>query len=236
MTVTVKPPCDEAAILSASSSEPCGSNGAWILAATILGSSLAFIDGTVVNIALAALQTSLHATISDVQWVVESYALLLASLLLVGGSLGDIYGRRKIFVFGVILFALGSAWCGLATSIAPLIVARGVQGIGAALLVPGSLALISASFPAEKRGGAIGTWSGFTAITAAVGPVLGGWLVDHASWRWVFFINLPIAVVVVLLTIVESAGKPQQRKCEQARLARRVASHGWAGRNYFRTD
>lgn len=198
MTVTVKPPCDEATILSASLAESCTSNGGWILAATILGSSLAFIDGTVVNIALPALQSAMHATLREVQWVVEFYALLLASLLLVGGSLGDIYGRRKIFVFGVILFALGSAGCGLAASIAPLIVARGVQGIGAALLVPGSLALISASFPAEKRGRAIGTWSGFTAITAAVGPVLGGWLVDHASWRWVFFINLPIAIVVLL--------------------------------------
>ncbi|MES2221545.1 MAG: MFS transporter [Acidobacteriota bacterium] len=201
MTVTIRPPCDEAAILSASSEEPCASNGIWTLVATILGSSLAFIDGTVVNIALPALQSALHATIAQVQWVVESYALLLASLLLVGGSLGDIYGRKKIFVFGVILFALGSAWCGFAAAIAPLIVARAVQGIGAALLVPGSLALISASFPAEERGRAIGTWSGFTAITAAMGPVLGGWLVDHASWRWVFFINLPIAVVAVLLTL-----------------------------------
>ncbi|MGC1869533.1 MAG: MFS transporter [Acidobacteriaceae bacterium] len=211
MTVTVKPPCDEAAILSASLSKPCGSHGVWILAATILGSSLAFIDGTVVNIALPALQSALHATISDVQWVVESYALLLASLLLVGGSLGDMYGRRKIFVFGVILFALGSTWCGLAASIAPLIVARGLQGVGAALLVPGSLALISASFPAGQRGRAIGTWSGFTAITAAVGPVLGGWLVDHASWRWVFFINPPVAIVVVLLTLWQV---PESRNSE----------------------
>ena len=201
MTVTLKPPCDEAAILSASSTEPCGSKGVWILLATILGSSLAFIDGSVVNIALPALQSAMHATISDVQWVVESYALLLASLLLVGGSLGDMYGRRKIFVFGVILFAVGSVWCGLAASIAPLILARGLQGIGAAFLVPGSLAIISASFPAGQRGRAIGTWSGFTAITAAVGPVLGGWLVDHASWRWVFFINLPIAVAVFVLTL-----------------------------------
>ena len=213
MTVTVKPPCDEAAILSASSMDPCPSNGTWILAATILGSSLAFIDGTVVNIALPALQSAFHATISDVQWVVESYALLLASLLLVGGSLGDIYGRRKVFVLGVILFALGSAWCGVAGSISPLIVARGMQGIGAALLVPGSLALISASFPPGRRGRAIGTWSGFTAMTAAVGPVLGGWLVDHASWRWVFFINLPIAVVVVLLTLWQV---PESRNREMA--------------------
>jgi EmrB/QacA subfamily drug resistance transporter len=176
-------------------------NGGWILAATILGSSLAFIDGTVVNVALPALQTALHATVSDVQWVVESYALLLASLLLVGGSLGDLYGRRKVFVWGVFLFASASAWCGLAPSIGWLIFARGIQGIGAALLIPGSLALISASFPVNERGRAIGTWSGFTAITAAIGPVLGGWLVEHASWHWVFFINLPIATVAVGLTL-----------------------------------
>lgn len=176
-------------------------NGAWILTATILGSSLAFIDGTVVNVALPALQTALHATVSDVQWVVESYALLLASLLLVGGSLGDLYGRRKIFLCGVILFAGASACCGISPSIDWLIFARGIQGIGAALLVPGSLALISASFSSGERGRAIGTWSGFTAITAAIGPVLGGWLVEHASWRWVFFINVPIAAVALGLTL-----------------------------------
>jgi EmrB/QacA subfamily drug resistance transporter len=176
-------------------------NGGWILAATILGSSLAFIDGTVVNVALPALQTALQATVSDVQWVVESYALLLASLLLVGGSLGDLYGRRKIFLCGVVVFALASAGCGLSPSIDWLIFARAIQGVGAALLIPGSLALISASFPVEVRGRAIGTWSGFTAIMAAIGPVLGGWLVQHASWRWVFFVNLPIAVLTVMLTV-----------------------------------
>jgi len=176
-------------------------NGGWILAATILGSSLAFIDGTVVNVALPALQTALQATVSDVQWVVESYALLLASLLLVGGSLGDLYGRRKIFLCGVVVFALASAGCGLSPSIDWLIFARAIQGVGAALLIPGSLALISASFPVEVRGRAIGTWSGFTAIMAAIGPVLGGWLVQHASWQWVFFINLPIAVLTVMLTV-----------------------------------
>jgi EmrB/QacA subfamily drug resistance transporter len=195
--VTVKPPCDEGAILSARPESPASGNAKWILAATILGSSMAFIDGTVVNVALPALQTALHATVSDIQWVVEAYALWLASLLVVGGSLGDRYGRRKIFIFGVLLFAGASAWCGFATSISLLILARGAQGVGAALLVPGSLAVISASFPASERGRAIGTWSGFTAITAAIGPVLGGWLVDHASWRWAFFINLPIAVLVI---------------------------------------
>jgi EmrB/QacA subfamily drug resistance transporter len=190
-------------------------NGGWILAATILGSSLAFIDGTVVNVALPALQTALHATVSDVQWVVESYALLLASLLLVGGSLGDLYGRRIVFLCGVILFAAASASCGVASSVDWLIFARGIQGIGAALLIPGSLALISASFPAEKRGQAIGTWSGFTAITAAIGPVLGGWLVQHASWHWVFFINVPIAVIVVGLTLWKV---PESRNAEISRV------------------
>lgn len=201
MSQTVKPPCDEAVIL-AGASDPRGSTaGPWVLAATILGSSIAFIDGTVVNIALPALQSSLHATINQVQWVVESYALFLAALLLTGGSLGDLYSRRKVFASGVILFSLASAWCGLAPNIGQLIAARGLQGVGGALLVPGSLALISVSFSAEERGRAIGTWSGFTSITAAIGPVLGGWLVQHASWRWVFFINLPIALAVVLITL-----------------------------------
>jgi EmrB/QacA subfamily drug resistance transporter len=172
-----------------------------VLIATILASSMAFIDGTVVNVALPALQTALHASVTDIQWVVESYALLLASLLLLGGSLGDLYGRRKIFLSGVLLFAIGSTLCGLASSITFLIAARGLQGIGAALLVPGSLAIISASYTDDERGRAIGTWSGFTAITAAIGPVLGGWLVENASWRWVFFINLPIAVIVIVLSL-----------------------------------
>jgi EmrB/QacA subfamily drug resistance transporter len=171
------------------------------LIATIMASSMAFIDGTVVNVALPALQTALRASSKDIQWVVESYSLLLASLLLLGGSLGDLYGRRRMFLFGVLLFAIGSSWCGLVTSITSLIVARGVQGIGAALLVPGSLAIISASYKEEERGRAIGTWSGFTAITAAIGPVLGGWLVENASWRWVFFINLPLAAVVILISL-----------------------------------
>jgi EmrB/QacA subfamily drug resistance transporter len=176
-------------------------NGAWILAATILGSSMAFIDSTVVNVALPALQSALHATIADVQWVVESYALFLAALLLVGGSLGDLYGRRKIFAAGVVIFSAASAWCGLAPDIGQLIVARGLQGIGGALLVPGSLALISANFSQKERGRAIGTWSGFTSITAAIGPVLGGWCAEHGSWRWVFFINVPIGLMVFLLAV-----------------------------------
>ena len=177
-----------------------GARGRWVLAATILGSSMAFIDGTAVSVALPALQSAFHATANQIQWIVEAYALFLASLLLVGGSLGDLYGRRKIFAIGVVVFALGSAWCGLSQSMTWLITARGVQGVGAALLLPGSLAIISSAFPQEERGRAIGIWSGFSAMTAAVGPVLGGWLVDHASWRWVFFINLPIAAAILAIT------------------------------------
>ncbi len=182
-------------------------SGRIVLAATILGSSMAFIDGTVVNVALPALQNAFHASVADVQWVVESYALMLAALLLVGGSLRDLFGRRKVYVFGVAVFAIASAGCGLAQNIDMLIWARSVQGLGAALLVPGSLALITASFPEETRGQAIGTWSGFSAITAAIGPVIGGWLIEYSTWRWVFFLNLPLAAAVILL----SAKVPESR-------------------------
>jgi EmrB/QacA subfamily drug resistance transporter len=173
----------------------------WILAATILGSSMAFIDSTVVNVALPALQTSFHATVVDVQWVVEAYGLFLGALILVGGSLGDLFGRRLIFLAGVTTFGAASVACGVASSINGLILARSIQGVGAALLVPGSLSIISASFDEQSRGQAIGTWSGFTAITTAIGPVLGGWLVQHASWRWIFFINLPLAAAVIAISM-----------------------------------
>ncbi len=176
-------------------------SGRIVLAVTILGSSMAFIDGTVVNVALPALQNAFHASIADVQWVVESYALMLAALLLVGGSLGDIFGRRKVYVFGVAVFAAASAGCGMARNIDMLIWARSIQGVGAALLVPGSLALITASFPESTRGKAIGTWSGFSAIAAAIGPVIGGWLIEHSTWRWVFFLNLPLALAVIALSV-----------------------------------
>jgi EmrB/QacA subfamily drug resistance transporter len=141
----------------------------------------------------------LQATAIGVQWVVEGYSLFLSALLLVGGSLGDHYGRKRVFLIGVALFALASVWCGVAPSIEQRIVARAVQGIGGALLVPGSLAIISASFPPEERGRAIGTWSGFSAITTAIGPVMGGWLIEHVSWRAVFFLNVPLAVAVIVI-------------------------------------
>jgi EmrB/QacA subfamily drug resistance transporter len=162
---------------------------------------MAFIDGTVVNVALPFLQTNLNATAIGIQWVVEAYSLFLSALLLVGGSLGDRYGRRRIFNIGVVVFAVASALCGLSANIEELIAARAVQGIGGALLVPGSLALISASFAENERGKAIGTWSGFSAMTTAIGPVLGGWLVEHWSWRAAFFLNLPLALAVLVISI-----------------------------------
>src|SRR6266478_1977429 len=201
MALFAKPTCEDALILSGPCAGRSPTSGGWIIATTILASSMAFIDGTVVNVALPALQSALGATISEVQWVVEAYALLLAALLLAGGALGDLYGRRKVFAAGVVLFSAASAWCGLAPNLLQLIVARGLQGIGGALLVPGSLALISANFSQGERGRAIGTWSGFTSITAAIGPVLGGWFTEHGSWRWVFFINLPLGLAVLLLAL-----------------------------------
>ncbi|HKE60051.1 MAG TPA: MFS transporter [Pyrinomonadaceae bacterium] len=195
-------PCAKGVIQSGKASEGCQkTQGRWVLVATILASSMAFIDGTVVNVALPFLQQSLNATVIGVQWVVEAYSLFLSALLLVGGSLGDRYGRRLIFLIGVVVFALASVLCGLATNIDQLIIARAVQGIGGAMLVPGSLAIISNSFAPDQRGKAIGTWSGFSAITTAIGPVLGGWLVQNVSWRAVFFLNLPLALAVVLVSL-----------------------------------
>src|SRR5438270_1649643 len=199
----LRSPCDESVINTRKApTTRCGkAQGRWTLAATILGSSMVFIDGTVVNVALPALQTKLNATATDVQWVVEAYTLFLAALLLFGGSLGDRFGRKKIYAIGIAVFALASIWCGLAPNVAQLIVARAVQGVGGALLVPGSLAIISATFSEEDRGRAIGTWSGATAITTALGPLLGGWLIEHVSWRAVFFLNVPIALIVLFLIV-----------------------------------
>ena len=165
--------------------------------AAILGSSMAFLDGTVVTVALPAIAADFSATVAQLQWVVEAYSLLLSALVLVGGSLGDQFGRRRMFALGIVVFTVASAGCGMSRSIAQLIALRGLQGFGAALLVPGSLALIAAAYPENLRGRAIGTWSGFSGITAAFGPVMGGWLIEHQSWRWAFFINLPIAAAVL---------------------------------------
>jgi len=202
MANVIREPCAEGVMLSSKKGTPCTQRQrGWILAATILASSMAFIDGTVVNVALPSLQKNLDATVIGVQWVVEAYSLFLSALLLVGGSLGDRYGRKLIFLIGVALFATASIACGVAVNIDQLIVARAVQGGGGALLVPGSLAIISASFPPDQRGRAIGTWSGFSAITTAIGPVLGGWLIEHVSWRAVFFINVPMAAAVLVISL-----------------------------------
>src|SRR5581483_2096057 len=171
---SMRNPCDEAVMQSAQADAPCqASTQRWVLLAAILGSSMAFIDSTVVNVALPALQTGLNASVVDVQWVVEAYSLLLGALILVGGSLGDLLGRRKVFLVGIAIFAAASLACGLAVNVRLLIISRAIQGIGAALLTPGSLTLIGASFSGEERGRAIGLWSGFTAITTGLGPVFG---------------------------------------------------------------
>jgi EmrB/QacA subfamily drug resistance transporter len=186
------------------------------LAATIIGSAMAFIDGTVVNVALPQIQQRLGATAVDAQWIVEAYALLLAALILVGGSLGDHYGRRRIFLLGVGIFTLASVACALAFTPGQLIAARAVQGVGGALLVPGSLAIIGASFREEDRGKAIGTWSGFSGITTAIGPVVGGYLVDSVSWRAAFLLNVPLATVVLLIAVrhVPESRDPDARRLD----------------------
>lgn len=197
-----KPPCDEAVIHTGPEAAPCAPDvGRWVLAATILGSSMAFIDGTVVGVALPVIQSDLQTSVTQMQWVVQAYALLLAALILVGGSLGDHLGRKRVFLAGILLFALASVWCGLAPDVNQLILAQAVKGVGGAMLIPGSLAIISATFRESQRGRAIGTWSAFTAITTALGPLLGGWLVENISWRAVFFINVPVAAAALLLTL-----------------------------------
>ena len=201
MSVAARGPCDEA-ILAATEPKPCApATGRWVLAATILGSSLAFIDMTVVNVALPVLQKDLDASVSGAQWVVEAYALFLASLVLVGGTLADRFGRRRIFTTGVALFAAASAACGAAPDVRTLILSRALQGVGAALLVPSSLALLGAAFSQQGRGRAVGTWSSLTSVAGAIGPIAGGWLVEVASWRAVFYVNLPIAAAVVAIAL-----------------------------------
>jgi EmrB/QacA subfamily drug resistance transporter len=173
--------------------------GRWVLTAAVLGSGMAMLDGTVVNIALRNIGDDLDATVAQLQWVVNAYLLALASLILVGGSLGDHLGRKRVFMVGVAWFAVASALCGLAQSPGQLVAARLVQGVGAALLTPGSLAMIQGSFRATDRGRVIGQWAGLGGIAAATGPLLGGWIVANASWRWIFLINVPVAVAVLLV-------------------------------------
>ncbi|OIK28028.1 MFS transporter [Streptomyces malaysiense] len=171
--------------------------GTWILLTTVLGSSMAMLDSTVVNVALPRIGRDLNASLGALQWTVNAYMVTLAGLILLGGSLGDRYGRRRIFVLGVVWFATASLLCGIAPDSALLIAARALQGVGGALLTPGSLALIQASFHPDDRSRAVGLWSGFGGIGAAVGPFLGGWLVSGPGWRWVFLLNVPLALLCV---------------------------------------
>ena len=198
-----RPLCpDGRTVIDAECSEPCAERSRpYVLAATILASAMAFIDGSIVSIALPAIQSDLDASFAALQWVVNGYALLLGGLILIGGSAGDRFGRRKVFLAGLFVFALASLLCALAPSIEALIVARCLKGIGAALLVPQSLAIIAASFPKDVRGRAIGIWAGASAITTALGPPLGGILIDAFDWRAVFWINLPLSAVAVWLTL-----------------------------------
>ena len=229
MNVAARGPCDEG-VLRAQASTPCSrAAGRWVLAATILGSSMAFIDMTVVNVALPVLQKDFGASVSAVQWVVEAYSLFLASLVLVGGSLADRFGRRRIFSVGVGLFAVSSAACGLAPTVGWLIAARAVQGVAGALLVPSSLAILGSSFSSRERGRAVGTWSSLTSVAGAIGPVAGGWLVQVTSWRAVFFINLPIAATILFIA---ARKVPETRNSSAGRLDLRgavAATLGFAG-------
>ena len=175
--------------------------GRWVLLATVLGSGVAFLDATVVNVALPTIGQELHATVAQLQWIVNAYTLTLAGLILLGGSLGDRYGRRRVFVLGAIWFAVASALCAAAVDVQMLIAARALEGVGGALLTPGALAIIQASYVQEDRPKAVGAWSGLGGVAGAIGPFIGGWLVSAAGWRWVFLINLPLAAIVVAVAV-----------------------------------
>lgn len=175
--------------------------GRWILLATVLGSSVAFLDSTVVNVALPRLARDLNADMAGLQWTVNAYTLTLAGFILLGGSLGDRFGRRRVFLIGVVWFAVASVLCGAAPNVGMLVVARALQGVGGALLTPGSLAIIQASFAADDRPRAVGAWSGLGGVAGAIGPFVGGWLVEAAGWRWVFLLNVPLAAVVILVAV-----------------------------------
>ena len=195
-------PCERGIIVSTPAVEdaPQRRSKPWILAATILGSGMVTVDSSALNVALPVIQENLSAPLTDILWVVNAYALGLAAFMLIGGSLGDYFGRRRVFTIGIVLFAAASLLCALSGTAAQLIAARALQGIGGALLVPSNLAIIGAVFDEQERGKAIGTWAAFAAVAGALGPVLGGWLVDSISWRAVFFMNLPLAAITLLMT------------------------------------
>jgi EmrB/QacA subfamily drug resistance transporter len=195
-------PCDEQVIRSSRGTVDCGERERrWVLAAAILASAIAYIDESVVNVALPAIAKDLATSLAVIQWVINAYTLCLAAFLLVGGAAGDQIGRRRVFVVGIAVFAAASVWCGISPNVTQLIMARALQGIGAALLIPCSLAIIGASFPETDRGRAIGTWAGFSAIAAAVGPLLGGWIVDHIVWQAIFLINPFLALPAIWIAL-----------------------------------
>ncbi len=195
-------PCAEGVVQSTLAARNCiARQKPWILAVAILASSIAYIDESVVNVALPAIETDLGASAVVVQWLVNAYTLCLSALLLVGGAAGDRFGRRLIFVIGTGVFGAASLWCTVSPNVVHLILARGLQGMGAALLIPSSLAIIGASFDESERGKAIGTWAGVSAVAAALGPLLGGWIVDHFSWRLIFLINPPLAVLTIWIAL-----------------------------------
>jgi EmrB/QacA subfamily drug resistance transporter len=197
-------PCATGAIAAARPDSICAASAKpWVLTATILGSSIAYIDESIVNVALPAIENDLATTVVVIQWIVNGYTLCLSAFMLVGGAAGDRFGRRRLFVIGLGIFAAASLWCGLSPNITQLISARAVQGVGAALLIPSSLALIGATFDESERGKAIGTWAGFSALAAAAGPLLGGWIVDHFSWRWIFLINPVLALPTIWIAYLQ---------------------------------
>ena len=175
--------------------------GKAVVLAAVLGSGMTFLDSTVVNVALRTIGEDLDASLAELQWITNGYLLSLSALILLGGSLGDRFGRRRVFVLGTLVFAAASVLCGLAPTPLLLIVARILQGVGAALLMPGSLAMIQGAFVVEDRGRAIGAWSGLAGISTAIGPFVGGWLIEYASWRWIFLINVPLAAVTVVVAL-----------------------------------
>ena len=210
--------------------------GRWVVLATVLGSAIASIDATVVGIALPTIGREFQVGLGALQWVVTGYTLTLAGLLLMAGALGDKYGRKRVFVIGVSWFALASLLCAVAPSSGFLIGARALQGVGAALLTPGSLAILEAVFRPDDRGKAIGAWAGFSGVGTAIGPFLGGWLVAAASWRWIFVINLPLAVLVVAVTLRHVPESRDRGGHRADRRDRRRAGHAGAGRADLRAD